>query len=227
MSSPRRITLVGATGLIGRAIMRASVDRDDVSLTAVSRREIPLPPGARMDMVISDPANWAEVIAQSEPEVLISALGTTWNKSGKDEDAFRAVDLDLVVASAKAAKESGTEQMILVSSGMANAASKNFYLSVKGQAEAGVTLLKFPRLDIFHPGLLVGKRIDDRRLAERTGIILSPVLNLFLHGKARRMRSIRDDVVAMGALNLAQKTQKGRFIHDNDAIVRASRQLST
>ena len=227
MSSPRRITLVGATGLIGRAIMRASVGRDDVRLTAVSRREIPLPQGARMEMIIADPANWPEVIAETKPDVLISALGTTWKKAGKDEAAFRAVDLDLVVASAKAAKEVGAQQMILVSSSMASAASKNFYLSVKGQAEAGVTLLRFDRTDILHPGLLVGKRIDDPRLAEKTGIILSPLINLFLHGKARKMRSIRDEVVARGALNLALANQKGRFVHDNDAIVRASRQLST
>ncbi len=227
MSNPRRITLVGATGLIGRAIMRASVGREDIRLTAVSRREVPLPKGARMEMVIADPANWPEVIAETKPDVLISALGTTWKKAGKDEDTFRAVDLDLVVASAKAARKAGAQQMILVSSGMANAASKNFYLSVKGQAEAGVTLLKFDRTDILHPGLLVGKRINDPRFAETAGIILSPVMNVFLHGRARKMRSIRDDVVARGALSLALAKQKGRFVHDNDAIVRASRQLST
>lgn len=227
MSSPRRITLVGATGLIGRAIMRASVGRDDIRLTAIARREATLPQGARMEMVIADPAHWDEVIAQSEPDVLISALGTTWKKAGKDEDMFRAVDLDLVIASAKAAKKAGAEQMILVSSGMASAASKNFYLSVKGQAEAGVGLLKFSRLDILHPGLLVGKRIDDVRMAEGIGQILAPIANMFLHGKARRMRSIRDDVVAQAALNLALAKPKGRFVHDYDAITRASRQLST
>ena len=48
MSEQTRVVLVGATGLIGRAVMVEAVGRPDIHLVAVARREVPLPPGARM-----------------------------------------------------------------------------------------------------------------------------------------------------------------------------------
>ena len=100
MSDPVRICLVGATGLTGWELIEQAVGRSDVHVTAIARREVSLPPGARMELVVADPADWAEAIAFSRAKVMVCALGTTWRKAGKDEAAFRAVDKDLVLACA-------------------------------------------------------------------------------------------------------------------------------
>lgn len=226
MSEPMRIALVGATGLVGRSLIELCVGRADVRLAAIVRREMALPQGATMEMFVTDPANWGEVIEAVQPQVLVSALGTTWRKAGKNQAAFRAVDEELVLKTARAARSYGVERMISVSSVGADTGSKTFYLRVKGEVERHLAKAGFKRLDILRPGLLKGHRSSDRRLGERAAIIASPVADLLLHGKFRAYRSIQAKVVAEGILALALKTTQGRFVHDNDAICRAARGLS-
>ncbi len=225
MSEPVRIALVGATGLIGSTVIEHCVGREDVRLTGVARRETRLPRGIRMEMFVAEPAKWPEVLEAARPSVIICALGTTWKKAGADEAAFRAVDQELVLAIAGAAKELGIERFVHVSAAGADTASRNFYLRVKGEVERDLGKLRFARLDILRPGLLRGKRQDDRRPAERLGIALAPVANLFLHGSLRRYRAIAADTVAQAALALAKRPVRGRFVHDNDAIRRAAKTL--
>ncbi|WP_324262579.1 NAD(P)H-binding protein [Altererythrobacter sp. H2] len=225
MSEPLRIALVGATGLVGRSLIELCVGRADVRLTAIARREMALPPGARMEMFVAEPARWGEVIEAVRPQVLVSALGTTWKKAGKDEAAFRAVDQQLVLDTARAARIHGVERMIAVSSVGADATAKNFYLRVKGEVERDLAKAGFRRLDILRPGLLKGPRQDDVRPGERAASIASPLADLLLHGRLRQYRSIPALVVAEGILALALKATQGRFVHDNDAIRRASRSL--
>lgn len=225
MSNPLRIAIVGATGLIGRTLIERSVGREDIRILAIARREMKLPVGARMEMILADPAEWGSVLAETKPDVLVSALGTTWAKAGKDERAFRAVDQELVLNTARAARENGVTRMIAVSSVGADTAAKNFYLRVKGEVERDLLKLGFDRLDILRPGLLRGARKNDRRLGERLGIALSPLLDLALHGKYRKFRSVSAEMVADGILALARRKPAGKFAHDGDGIARAAHEL--
>lgn len=225
MSEPLRIVLVGATGLIGGKVMEACVGREDVRLSAIARREAQLPKGIRMELFVAEPAKWDEVVEAIKPKAMICALGTTWKKSGEDEAAFRAVDEDLVLSVAEAAKAQGVERFVHVSSVGAAIASKSFYLRVKGEVERDLTKMRFDRLDILRPGLLRGKRDNDRRTGERIGIAAAPFVNLMLHGGFRQYRAIRAETVADAALALARRAARGRFIHDNDAIMRAAKTL--
>lgn len=225
MSEPLRLCLVGATGLIGGKVMKECVGREDVRLQAIGRREADLPPGIRIEYFVADPAKWGEVFEALRPKAVICALGTTWKKAGEDESAFRAVDQELVLHTARAALDNGVERFVAVSSVGADTASKTFYLKVKGETERELTRLRFPRLDILRPGLLVGERENDRRTAERLGIAVAPIANLFMHGKYRQYRGIKAELVAKGAIALAKRAARGRFVHDNDAIKRAANSL--
>ena len=220
-----RIALVGATGLIGGKMIEACVGREDVRLTGIARREARLPHGAKMELFVAEPAKWGEVIEAARPYAMICALGTTWKASGKDEAAFRSVDRDLVLSVAEAARSQGVERFVHISSVGADARSKSFYLRVKGEIERELTRLKFPRLDILRPGLLLGERAGDRRTGERIGIAMAPLVNLLLHGRLRQYRGISAHMVAQAALGLALRGARGRFVHDNDAIRRAANAL--
>lgn len=225
MSDAPRIVLVGATGLIGQAVIAQSVGREDLRLSAIARREVSLPKGARMEVFLAEPDKWEDVIEALRPVAVICALGTTWRKAGRDEAAFRAVDQDLVLAVARAAKAHAVERFVAISSAGADASSRNFYLRVKGEVERQLAALRIPRLDILRPGLLRGPRAGNRRAVERAAIALSPAVDLMLHGRWRAMRSISAVRVAEAALALALRKAAGRFVHDNDAILRAARSL--
>ena len=220
MSEQVRLTLVGATGLVGSEVMAAAVGRESVRINAVTRREIAFPSGARMEAVLADPEDWPGAIAATAPQVFACALGTTWNKSGKSEAAFRAVDQELVLSSARAAFEAGATRAVVVSSVGADRHAKSFYLKVKGEVEQALGQIGFARLDILRPGLLTGPRQGDRRVMERLGILASPLTNLLLHGSWRKYRSIPAACVAEAMLQLSQTKTRGKFVHDNESIRR-------
>jgi len=221
MSEARRVVLVGSTGLVGRTLVARATDRRDIHLIAIARRPMPLPLGGKMTLLVEEPSAWPEAIVAEKPEAIVIALGTTRRAAGSEE-AFRAVDQHLVLACAQAAKVAGARQCIAVSSVGANARSRNFYLRVKGEVEDALAELGFGRLDILRPGLLRGERAE-RRPAERLAMAASPLLDRFLHGPARRYRSIPIETVAAAILGLLGETAPGRFVHEHDAIRRAAR----
>ncbi|KUO55430.1 MAG: nucleoside-diphosphate sugar epimerase [Sphingomonadales bacterium BRH_c42] len=226
MSEPLRIALIGSTGLVGRKVIKSCIGRNDVRLIAVARREVKLPQGARMELVVADPANWGAVIDAVRPDALICALGTTWKRAGKDEAAFRAVDRQLVIDTARAAHRARVRGMVCVSALGADIRSKNFYLRVKGEVEKELSSIGFKRLDILRPGLLRGVRVGDHRPIEALGQALAPLVSPFLIGKWKPYHPVGADVVARAALGLAVRKAPGRFFHDYEGICRAAREWS-
>ena len=112
---------------------------------------------------------------------------------------------------------------MLVSSAGADAFGKAFYLRV-GARSSALTGLEVPPPDICRPGLLRGPR-GRRRPLERLAILTSPLTDMLLHGERRRYRSIDARTVAAAALQLTREKVGGRFVHENDSIVRAARKL--
>lgn len=225
MSEPLRIAIVGASGLIGSTVIALCTGREDVRLSAIARTELDLPPGARMEVFVAQPDKWGEVIEALRPTAIICALGTTWKKAGKDEAAFRAVDQELVLAVARAAKEHGVERFVSVSSVGADPHTKTFYLKVKGETDRELAKIGLGRLDVLRPGLLRGKRGGELRIGERLAMLASPLINPLLSGTWRKYRAIDAETVARAALFCATRPAHGRFVHDNEAILRAARSL--
>lgn len=220
--TPTRICLVGATGLIGSRLIADSIGRHDVRLVAVARREVPLPKGARMEVLVADPSGWEDAIAATNAKVMVCALGTTWRKAGKDETAFRAVDHDLILQCGRAAKAAGIPHFILISSAGADRHARSRYLRVKAEAEEALIKLGLHRLDILRPGLLVGRRAESRPL-ERLAMLASPIADRLMLGRARRFRSIRADMLVQAVFGLAREKARGRFVHEGDMLKRAAR----
>lgn len=224
MADPVRIALVGASGLVGSHVVKLCVGREDVQLSAIVRSEIALPAGARMEVFVAESDKWGEVLEALRPTAVICALGTTWKKAGKDEAAFRAVDQELVLALARAAKAHGVERFVSISAAGADPYTRRFYLKVKGETDRELAKIGIGRLDVLRPGLLLGKRAETRP-AEALAMIASPLLNPLMLGGWRPFRAIEAETVAKAALYLAMRPARGRFTHDNDAIHRAARSL--
>jgi len=210
-----RLALAGATGLVGSLLAPRLVAAGH-EVHALQRR--PSGPGApqRNDHVA--PADrWAGIVATLAPEAAICALGTTMGKAGS-QDAFAAVDRDLVLAFARAARAAGARHLIAVSSAGADPASRHFYLRLKGEVERALAAVGFDRLDLLRPGLLRGARGADRRLGERIGILISPLANLVLRGPLDLYAAIDAELVAGAAVALLRRREPGTFVHHNRAL---------
>ena len=205
--------IVGATGLIGRAVIEGF---GSAPLTVLARREVE-GLASHHQQRVAPSEQWADIISSEKPAILISCLGTTIRQAGSQE-AFRAVDHDLVLAVSDAAKRAGTAHMIAVSSVGAAAKSGNFYLRTKGETEDGLRALGFDRLDLIRPGLLRGDRPGPQRLGEGIATIAAPLTDALLHGSFRRYRSIAGETVAAAIVALASQGGSGVHIHENDAI---------
>lgn len=212
-----RVVMIGATGLVG-SLAASRMLEQGWAVDALLRR-----PGGLVHPKwrehIAPAAEWPAILASLEPEAAVSALGTTMRQAGSQE-AFRAVDFDTVVAFARAAAAAGARRMVTVSSVGADSGSANFYLRIKGEMEAALEELGFERLDILRPGLLRGPRGGDRRLGERIGIALSPLVNLFLRGRLNRFAAIDADRVADAVAFCLGCETPGKFVHENREIRR-------
>jgi hypothetical protein len=94
---------------------------------------------------------------------------------------------------------------------------------VKGEVERALIKLGFKRLDILRPGLLRGVRRGDLRFLESLGIVLSPVLDLLLHGGRRKFRSIGLVRLIDAIVGLSREKAGGRFIHEHDSLLFAAK----
>jgi len=212
-----KILILGATGLIGGLLTRKLVERGrDQTLHLLLRRPYREDVGkAKVHVQLQE--NWPATIAKIKPAIVISCLGSTMKKAGSKEE-FAAVDRDLVGAVAAAAKAAGAKQFIAVSSTMADSSASSFYLKIKGEAEDVMRAQQFDRLDIIRPGLLRGERTNETRVGESLAIAASPIMDLMLHGKFRRYRSILASDVADAIVALMAESDPGAFVHENDAI---------
>ena len=221
MSDLTRVLLVGATGLVGSEVIAQGRNVPGMSLLALARREVRLPRGGRMELMLAPVEDWPRAIATIAPDAVICALGTTQAKAGRE--GLREVDCTLVLRVAEAAQRAGARQFVHLSSVGADRHAKAHYLSVKGEAEERLRKLCFARLDILRPGLLRGQREGERRVLEGIGQVVAPVADLFLLGSKRRYRSVRAQDLAAALLQAVRTPARGTFVHDYDAIQRLAR----
>ena len=153
--SSRTALLAGATGLVGRALL-ARLLRRHASVDVLVRRAAPeLGSDPRVRLHVVDFARLPTPFPAVD-DVFI-ALGTTIAVAGS-QAAFRAVDFDAVVDTAKAARAAGAKRLAVVSALGADAGSRIFYNQVKGEMEQAVAALGFDSVAIARPSMLVGDR---------------------------------------------------------------------
>jgi uncharacterized protein YbjT (DUF2867 family) len=206
--APKPIALVaGGSGLVGGQLLRQLCASPEFSrVVAISRRPLAYdhPKLANRIARIEDLDKSPQGV---RADIAFCCLGTTMRTAGSEE-AFHAVDHDLVVAFARAAKAGGVSRFVLLSAVGADSASKYFYLHVKGEAEASVAALGFASLDIVQPSLLIGWR-NELRPFELAAMALLPAVGPLMIGKAERYRAIGADVVAAGMIGATRTGRKG------------------
>jgi len=199
-ASPRTALLAGATGLIGAdllALLRASPRYRHVHV--LLRRAV--------SVITSDPRVTPHVVdfgrlpdpLPAVDDVFI-ALGTTIKVAGS-QAAFRRVDFDHVVATARAGRTAGATRLAVVSALGADSNAGVFYNRVKGDMQAAIAQLGYASVVIAQPSLLIGDRstLGQPTRAGEVWItrLLKPVMGLVPRG----VRPIRAADVARSLLD--------------------------
>lgn len=183
---PRRVAVAGATGLIGRALLREALAAGCEPVHALVRRD----PGdlgddARLRIDEIDFVR-GPIVAPAVDELYV-AIGTTIKLAGS-EAAFRRVDLGHVVAIARAARSAGASRLAVVSALGADAGSRVLYSRVKGEMETAVGRLGYDSVVFARPSLLAGDRGalgQPARPAERLALTLLQPLRRLLPASVR------------------------------------------
>jgi uncharacterized protein YbjT (DUF2867 family) len=170
-----RALVIGATGLIGRDLVRRLAARPDVSeVVALVRRD----PGARPSIKVSyrvvDFDRLDHLDDAFAVDAVFTALGTTLAVTG-DKTEYHKIEVTIPLDVVRRARAAGATRCGVVSSVGASPRSRALYLRQKGELDAAITALDWQRLVIVKPSTLRGER-KELRINERLGILVSPLV---------------------------------------------------
>ena len=151
---PRRVAIAGATGLVGQHLLQQLLADETIGqVYAFGRRE----PARRHPKLTALVVDFTQLPTLPALDEVYLALGTTIRQAGS-QSAFRAIDFEANLATARAALAAGARRIALVSAAGANADSRVFYNRTKGELENALMALAPDALLIARPALLLGDR---------------------------------------------------------------------
>ncbi|GHA79288.1 NAD(P)H-binding protein [Cognatilysobacter bugurensis] len=198
----RRALVLGATGLVGSALVqRLLTDERYDALHVIARRPLAAA-HAKLQVTVTGFDGLADHARAFAVDHVFCCLGTTIRQAGSRE-AFRRVDLDYVVEAARLAAQARAGHFLWVSSIGADPNSRAFYPRIKGQAEQAIASLPLARWTALRPSLLLGDRMD-RRPGERMAAAVLTRLRPLMRGPLQRYRPVHADAVAAAMVAYAQ-----------------------
>ncbi len=205
--TPQRILLAGATGLTGEHLLDRLLNEPTVECVLAPTRK-PLAEHPRLDNPIG-PLRTLLPQLSGDIDTAFCCLGSTLKEAGSQE-AFRAIDHDLVLAFAERARELGARHLLVISSLGANPQSNLFYCRTKGEMEEALQAQDWPQLTIARPSQLLGPRMEIRPLERMTA-----PLSQLLPGK---YRGIAACTLARALWRLALEDNDGVRIVESDEL---------
>ena len=216
--------VLGASGLVGaRLLARLREESHYDHIRVLTRRPLGVGGGKVEEQVVDFDAPGADALGGDD---LFCCLGTTIKKAGSEE-AFRRVDHDYPLAFARAALAAGVGRMLVVTAVGASASSGIFYNRVKGELEAALGALGFPRgLGILRPSMLLGER-GESRPGEAVGKAVMGALSFAFAGGLKKYRAIAGDDVAKAMVHIAvHDAAPGARVYEGAALFEAARASS-
>lgn len=211
-SARRSVMLLGATGLVGREILRQLCADPGIGRVVVLVRRLfqaPDDPKLQIEVVDFDALeSRAELFAVDQ---IFCALGTSIKQAGS-QSAFRRVDLEYPLIAARLGIEHGATHYLVVTAVGASAASRVFYNRVKGELEDSLRTLSYRSITIARPSLLLGDR-QEHRFGEELG-------RRFGWLAPGRYRPVAASAVARALVLAAREDRPGMRIIESEEIRR-------
>ena len=209
-----RALLVGATGVVGREILRRLLLEPRIERVGVIVRR-PLAAGhatdagAKLDVHVTDFDRLGEHPEWLRADHIFCALGTTIRQAGSQQ-RFRQVDFDYPLTIARLGLAQGAKHFLLVSALGASSTSRVFYSRVKGELEEAILALPYRSVTIARPSMLMGDRAEPR-LGEE-------VAKRFAFLVPRKYKPVSGDAVAAALVRASLEDAAGRRIIENEEM---------
>ncbi|TXJ04239.1 MAG: NAD-dependent epimerase/dehydratase family protein [Acinetobacter sp.] len=212
--------VIGATGLVGQALVEQLQQADDFSeITVVVRKKSDkFNAYSKVNQLVLDDfllLNDEDVAGHSHA---FSCLGSTIKQAGSKQ-AFYAIDYEINAHFADLIQDKNIHLLVISALG-ANAKSPIFYNKVKGELENYLKQLTIYKLSIFQPSLLIGKRSDVRVFEDMAQTLFKLVEKTWT--KPFKVKPVSAEQLAHTMLQAAQ-TQSAAFkLYDNLSIQQPS-----
>ena len=167
--------VLGATGATGKEIINLLLNDDAYSKVSIFVRRKPNIEHNKLMVYEVDFSKLSSYQDLINGDVLFSALGTTRKEAGGLKQQY-IVDYTYQYEFAKMASDNGVSNYSLVSSTGANEKSFFFYPKIKGNLEESIKKLKFKKIQIFQPPMLI-RQPELMRSSEKKGIKFLEGLN--------------------------------------------------
>lgn len=208
--------VAGASGMVGTELVRVLAAGGDYRrVIALSRRPLSIE-APRLANRILKFENLENDLRGVTCDDAYCCLGSTIRQAGTQQ-AFRAVDHDLILRFARFAQAAGAKTLVVISSAGAAADSGNFYLRVKGETELALEALRFRSLHLMQPSLILGTR-KQWRITEMAGRVIMPLVNPLLLGRYEQWRAIPARTLAAAMRSAARTGRLGVSRHAWRAI---------
>jgi uncharacterized protein YbjT (DUF2867 family) len=211
----RTALVFGASGLIGRDLIQELKDHVSYSSIEVFSRKPVDYNHLKVTEHIVDFGRLAEYSHLIKGDDLFICLGTTIRKAGSVK-RVEEIDRDLPVQIAEIAHKNGVTRVAVVSSMGADISSRNYYLRIKGEMEAGIRKIKFHQIVIARPSMLFGRR-KEFRFGELIAKAIMRTFGLLLVGPARRYRGIEGRTVALAMIALIKSSNR-QIVYQSDEL---------
>jgi len=201
MSKSNSIVFLGASGAVGSAALNSLLRFSSLNkLLLLGRRKLDVADIEILDQQIidvTDATTYESYITDFDTAICTLGVG---EPSKISRDDFVKIDKTAVLDFAIACKKNGVKHFELLSSIGVSASSKSFFLRTKGELIEAIEELKFERLSIFQPSMIL---TPTNRYGLSQAIILKvwPKLDFLLQGKAKKYRGIKVDELGRAIAN--------------------------
>jgi uncharacterized protein YbjT (DUF2867 family) len=162
-----RVLILGGTGQVGSAVVRALVAEPACAEIVMVNRKAPAPTSEpRVRQVTMDTAATGfhddvaalarSFVVQGEPVYGASCVGVGAGSRKWSEEELKALEIGVVGGFARGCYAGGIRQFALLSAAGSTSKSRIRYVRVMGLKEEAVQEIGFDRLAIFRPGIIAG-----------------------------------------------------------------------
>jgi uncharacterized protein YbjT (DUF2867 family) len=197
----KSIIFLGASGAVGSVALEHILSFSGINkILLLGRRKLNVEDQDNLEqqiVSITDAKSYESYIVDFDTAICTLGVG---EPSKMKNDDFVKIDKTAVLDFAIACKENGVKHFQLLSSVGISASSKSFYLKTKGELVEALEALKFDRLSIFQPSLII---TPTNRYGLSQGIVLKlwPRLHFMMQGKAQKYRGIKVEALGKAIAN--------------------------
>lgn len=206
--------ILGATGLTGGKLLEKLLQDNRYSKIKIFSRRPLAAEHPKIEQHIVDLLQMENEKTAFFADEVYCCVGSTEKKTPNLEN-YRNVDYGIPLTAAKIAKANGIDTFLVISALGANPKSRFFYPKTKGEMERDLLQLEIENTYIFQPGLIDGKRPENRFLEDLSKKIMR-VANIILIGPIKKYRSIHPEIIAKAMIICANSGYWKKRIPSNE-----------